>query len=227
MKSLVRPIFLGLVLISVSASIQAGAIVSTFGPGDSYQSCCGLGNVFPADLAYAFQTPIGSDYTFTGAALALSEGIGSTNAVDIFLAGDASGQPGAILESFHLVNFLGPAGAANPPVVVTSVINPVLTAGGVYWLIEAPTTSGNGVNWLTALIPSTDPLRASGVGNSGPWTVANVSVLGNNPGAFDIFANPVAPSVPEPGTVLLMGSGFGLAALYKRRLVKNRRVINL
>ena len=102
-----------LLLFAPGTAIGA-TIISTFGPGDSYSPCCGFGNVAPAQMAYPFTIPSGPNFTFTGAELALSEGIGSTNAVDISLAADASDQPGTLLETFHLVNALGPAGANNP-----------------------------------------------------------------------------------------------------------------
>ena len=149
-------------------------------------------------MAYPFVLPSGSNYTFTDAKLALSQGIGLNNAVDISLALDASDQPGAVLESFHLVNALGPAGANNPPVAVTSVLNPRLLGGVQYWLIELPSFEGGGVNWLTATLVPTPPQRAVRLtGNSG-WTVATVG-SSNGPGAFSIEGNVLGTS-NDPAT---------------------------
>jgi hypothetical protein len=90
-------------------------------------------------MAYPFVLPSGSNCTFTGdAKLALSLEIGSNNAVDISLALDALDQPGDVLESFHLVTALGPAGANNAAVAATSLLNPRLLGGVQYWLIELP-----------------------------------------------------------------------------------------
>jgi len=212
MNRIIGQLLLGFTLTSAPYA-NAGTIVSTFLPGDLYDTCCGIGNVAPTQVAFAFEAPIASDFTFTGAALALSQGIGSVNAVDISLAGDSSGQPGTILESFHLENALGPAGANNPPVVVTSVLNPVLLAGSVYWLIETPSTAGNGVNWQTAHISASPSLQATGDG-AGSWTVFDDSFISSWPGAFKILADPVS-STPEPSAFLLLGSGLGMALLLR------------
>jgi hypothetical protein len=94
------------ILLLFNRSAKGITIISTFGPGSSYSACCGFGNVAPTQMAYPFLILSGPNFIFTGATLALSQGIGSTNAVDISLATDASGLPGAVLETFHLDNAL-------------------------------------------------------------------------------------------------------------------------
>jgi hypothetical protein len=207
-----------LLLFLAGASTEASTIFSTFapGPGDFYDTCCAFGNVSPYEIAYPFTVPATSNFSFTSGKLALSQGIGSVNAVDISLTTDASDQPGTVLESFHLVNALGIAGASNPPVLVSSTLNPILLAGGRYWLIESPSAAGNGVNWHTAYIMPTPPQRASRSSGSSAWTVSTVDV-NSFPGAFSISADPVtAAAVPEPETLILLfcgALGLGLVRL--------------
>lgn len=201
-------ILLGILLLSSYRFANAGIIFSTFGPANSYSTCCGFGNVAPTQMAYPFVLAAGPNFVFTGAALALSQGIGSTNSLDISLARDASGQPGAVLETLHLDNALGPAGSNNPPVTVTSLTGPLLLAGQEYWLVESPSAPGNGVNWLTANIVPNPPQR--GVKNgTGPWIISAVD-NSSNPGAFSISGN--SAPVPEPSSITLLSVGLILLA---------------
>src|SRR6266481_6220523 len=110
-----RYLLSGIVLLLTSGAADAVTIFSTFGPGNTYNACCGFGTVFPSEIAYPFVVPPGPDFVFTSATLALAlEPSFSTNMADISLATDTSNQPGVVLEIFHLVNALGPAGSNNP-----------------------------------------------------------------------------------------------------------------
>jgi hypothetical protein len=209
---------LGIVLLLAHGTARGGIIFSTFGPGNSYSACCGFGNVAPTRMAYPFIVLPNQNFIFNGAALALSQGIGSTNAVDISLATDASDQPGAVLETFHLMNALGPAGANNPPVLVNSLLNPLLLAGAQYWLIETPSVSGNGVNWLTAFIVPNPAQRATSDG-AGPWTVSTVASI-SNPGAFSISGT--ASPTPEPSTIMLFAIGLLILGAASLRRAQTR-----
>jgi hypothetical protein len=199
-------LLLGILLLFPYRSAKGTMIISTFGAGNSYSFCCGFGNVAPTQMAYPFIISPGPNFIFTSAELALSEGIGSTNAVDISLANDASDLPGAVLETFHLDNALGPAGANNPPVVVNSLLGPLLLAGSQYWLIESPSASGNGVNWGTAFI-APNPAQRAAKNGTGPWTVSAIDNF-SDPGAFSISGT--VASAPEPSSLTLVGAGLML-----------------
>jgi hypothetical protein len=157
--------------------------------------------------------PTSSNFVFTSALLALSEGIGTDNAVDISLATDSNDEPGTILETFQVTGELGPAGQDNPLISVSSTLDPLLLAGDQYWLIESPPAAGNGVNWLTAGILSNSPQRATSDGSS-VWLV-NTIYSDEDPGAFSISANPVS-SVPEPRAIFLVAAGALVASRPRR-----------
>ena len=121
-------------------------VYTTLGPGGSINPCCGLGAVSPYEVAYSFT--VTSDVVLTGALLALSEGIGSTNSVTIELSVDGANQPGATIESCTLNNALPPAGTGDG-VTENSLLDPTLEPGTQYWFTVFCTSSGNGVNWDT------------------------------------------------------------------------------
>ncbi len=101
-------------------------VYTTLGPGGSINPCCGLGAVSPYEVAYSFT--VTSDVVLTGALLALSEGIGSTNSVTIELSVDGANQPGATIESCTLNNALPPAGTGDG-VTENSLLDPTLKPG--------------------------------------------------------------------------------------------------
>ncbi len=179
-------------------------IVSTFAsdaniPPDGFLDCCGEGVVAPYQIAYPFLIPTGSNFTFESATLALAEGIGDVNGVDISLATDSSNQPGTVLETFDLAGVLGQFGTNNPPIVVDSLLDPLLLAGAQYWLIVTPSAPGNGVVWLTATLAPNPSEIAINDGN-GSWSVDSTS-NDSDPGAFSISGMAVPNSaVPEPGS---------------------------
>jgi hypothetical protein len=218
-RKLKTSFLVGFLSLCMQSTVFADTIVSTFGPGNSI-ACCGFGwgNGFQDELAYPFIVPVSSNYVFTTAALALSLQPVSTNtnAVDISLATDASDQPGTILESFHVVNSLGPNSNSNPPVVVNSVLKPLLLAGAQYWLIETPPVSGTLLDWQTAFLGSTQ--RAFRI-DGGSWTVTTIDSSAY-PGAFSISGTP--SPVPEPSSMMFVVSVILLFAIARLRRPSSR-----
>ena len=194
---------------------KSETIVSTFGPGDEYQDCCGFGNVAPYQLAYSFTIPSGGpNFIFESASLALSDGLGTAKDVDISLATDASNQPGTVLETFSLLDVLGPSGTDNPLIVVDSVLDPLLLAGEQYWLIETPPTPGNGVIWQSGYITPNSSERAISAGD-GSWTVESVDPAG----AFSVSGI----AVPEPGSTAFLAASILAAWIVRRKFQETGR----
>jgi hypothetical protein len=121
------------------------------------------------------------------------------------LTADAGMQPGAVIESFTLSGVaLGPLGNNNPPEVVDSVLEPLLTAGTAYWVtVSSPLTDS-----ITWNFNSTGDTSPEGLSTDGGATWFSPS--GFTPGALSV-------DTPEPATVLLVGSVL-LALALRRRL---------
>ena len=118
------------------------------------------------------------------------------------------GTPGAVLESFSVDNAMGSFGNFNPPILVNSTVQPLLTAGTPYWLIAA-TTGDTVAAWNWNSIGDTGPHASST--NGGAFTVGT-----DTRGAFRVTVGTAA--VPEPSTLALTGLGMlGMAAWLRRR----------
>jgi hypothetical protein len=50
----------------------------------------------------------------------------------LFVRGLRPGQPGTVIESFSVVDATGPIGSSNPPILIYSVLQPLLSAGTPY-----------------------------------------------------------------------------------------------
>jgi hypothetical protein len=196
-------------LLFTAGFAYCGTISSTFGPGGTFSLGVGFGVVGPAEIAYPFTVPAGSNYIFDSASLALSEGIGTNDLVTISLAANATGDPGSILE--NLVGTVLPFPNDTVPVTVTSSLNPLLNAGAVYWLILSPAT-GNGANWLTANILTNPDLQATRLSPVGAWTASPLLFGSNNPGAFSVDATAVS-ATPEGSTWCLVLTGIALLSV--------------
>lgn len=210
-----RVFAVAVLLFSLHTVARASVVYSTLNPDGSYNPCCGIGAVSPTEIAYSFT--VQSDVYFTGALLALSEGIGSDNSVTVELVSDADNQPGNILESFTLVNELPPAGTEGG-VTVSSLLDPYLAANTQYWMIVFANDAGNGVNWLTGSVvnPGTEGATSN---SDGSWSVGQTFQFNN--GGFSVFGQ--AEQTPEPGTLALsLLSWIPLAFFIRRKSIVSR-----
>jgi hypothetical protein len=192
---------------SAVPSAHAAVIFDNFGPGDTYNT--GVGWTISSsgsspghwDQGDAF-TPLGSDYRLDTIELAMWLATG-TNELDVWLMSDSSGKPGAVIESFYFNGVMQPAPGS--VLLANSVLNPVLLAGTQYWLVASTPGPDTWAAWNKNSTGDTGP-HAQWVG--GPWGVAN-----DTAGAFRISG-----TVPEPSTLLLLGSGLAGLGFVRRRL---------
>jgi hypothetical protein len=195
----------------------SSVIIDTFGPGDSFQPPPGEvigGGILRDDpppnqgVTQAFKfmpvVPTFLDNVQLALRYVLVAGraTGPAN-LDVSIALDNAGAPGAALETVHLVNVLGGVAFAPEVVLVNSELNPLLQAGTSYWLVVAPPDLLNtAFDWLIS--PRTDLLvpAAERLGMSS-WTTFNST----QPLAFRVTGT---TEIPEPGSaVLLLGVLLG------------------
>ena len=198
-------------LLFIASEARADTIVfSNFGPGMTFNQTQGVSvtasNLFGDIPAQAF-TP-SQTVTFSSAQLAMLL-VAEPNHFQVLLMTSSGGLPGNIIETITLTD----AVPMFPPqiVVANSALHPVLTAGTQYWLAAfAPEPSTFGI-WNLSLNDFSTPQALGFTSPTGPWVETNILIKP----AFQINGEPV----PEPSTMLLLGTGLASlgTAIRKRR----------
>ena len=194
-------------LLGVSSRGEASTIFTNYGPGGTYLAGNGLGTSSPTASSF---TPT-MDALLTSISLALEKN-GPTQFANIYLMADSGGVPGIVLESFLNVAVTSEFDViTSPPVTVTSTLMPALSAGTLYWVGVQQAAGSTNVFWDQNSTGDTG--RAFSTGTiAGPWTATPLNLAG----AFSVDGQ--AAAVPEPGSLLLLGSGAaGLVVRLRRR----------
>lgn len=141
-------------LLAICAPVGWAVIVySNFGVGDTYDVSAWLIGLPGVELRRAVRFTPTFNGTFTSLRVPVQHESG-TNSYVVSLAADNAGLPGADIETFSGVVFPAAAGI----ITLTSVANPLLLAGGNYWVVmRAP-----------------DPVTAGSI-----WYVNNQALLGS------------------------------------------------
>ena len=201
-----------LVLFIASDARADTVVFSNFGPGMTFNTNTGItidgGNLFRVTIPAVAFTPSES-VTFSSALVAIGHSDGP-NILQVLLMTSGGGLPANVIESFTLTDL--PEFASGEIVVINSALRPVLTSGIQYWLVAVPTDPDTLMAWNFSLNDFSTPSVFS-IGNiTGPWFP--LSPLQARP-VFQINGEPV----PEPATLLMLGSGLAAvgAAVRKRR----------
>ena len=185
-------------------------LFNTFGPGHTYNCCeaySEIGATRGIDIVAMAFTP-----TTTSPLFAIDLAIGSNGVNDQFtldLMSSTGGLPGSILESWSLTTTFVLCDHCFETAL--STLHPVLQMGTQYWLVVLPSSDMNG-GWFLSNSALGTTASSTDLGNT--WTLQGNGQMG----AFDVRS---AATVPEPSTLVMLGSGLlGITAAARRKLLK-------
>ena len=220
----------GLMLMGSAREMRADTVFSNFGSGQTYNgnSWWITGAVPPPPTntnveVNAFPFVAATTATVTGADLALSglsiptAAVGPAPVTVYIESNSGAGQPGTILDTLTQVGSI-------PIYPVTSVLNftcsgtcTTLDAGTTYWIVDQETVAADTAYWMWNITGDVGTWYYNYADSAtGPWSTATSTLAnGNTFGAFDVTGT--ASPIPEPGTVLLLGSGLLLVGFLEAR----------
>lgn len=189
----------------VAVSSQATIVFSSFGPGDSAKNnSWGFGDLHDARIASQFTSSAAGSLDVIKLSLRTSTG---TKIGKISLYEDSGNDIGALLGSFEVdltTTGVKTIKNSNPSIM--------LLAGSKYWL-EASSAIGSGVysGW-NINDQNMNGLIKFGAVNGTSQNPTSTYKVGN--GALTAFSVQV---VPEPSTLIVMGSMMGLGIIRRRK----------
>ena len=138
--------------------------------------------------------------------------------LSVSLDANKAGTPGAALESFNVFGAsLRVFGNNNPPLVLNSVLMPLLTAGTEYW-VTVSSDPNDSIAWN---LSSTGDTSSEATSTNGGTTWFAPSGL--TPGAYQVNGTTVVSPVPELSNLGLLLVGLGLVLVTRKRIPQGLR----
>lgn len=198
-----------LTLVFCATAGATDILYTTLGPNGEYDSGSGYfvdgSNYYNQVLSMSF-SPSKTE-NLADAVLALGNYAGSNSPVSLYLQSDNGGQPGTTLATLTQQGTIQPFSSGGSLITFTCSGCGQISAGTPYWLTAWEQDPNTEQAWMYAYQDQTGNLAFNQVGSiDGPWSLYNGTVSG-----FQV------DGVPEPGTLVMLGSGIVAAAAGLRR----------
>jgi hypothetical protein len=187
-------------------------LYTTLGPNGEYDTASGYfvdgSQFFNQVLALPF-TPSQTE-NMADAVLALGNYAGGNNPINLYLAADSGiGEPGSVIATLTQQGDIPPFSSGGGLVTFNCNGCGTVNAGTTYWLIAQETDPGTEQAWMFAYQDQQGHLAFDQTGTiDGPWSQFDGTITG-----FRVDGT----AVPEPGTLVMLGSGIVAAAAGLRR----------
>jgi hypothetical protein len=207
-------LFLSLVVAMASQLASADTLITTLGPGGSYNpgGAWGVSGNDYGNEVEGNPFTLGSAATVSDAVLALSNYFGPSTPLNLYIESDNGGSPDSVLATLTQAGTIPSVYVGGGLVSFTCIGAGCDLSAGNYWLVAVETDPATLQGWDYTYNGATTNIAQ---GTSGIPT--GLTVTDDVPeSAFQIDS----PShIPEPSSFLLLGSGLaGLTGLIKRKM---------
>ncbi len=199
-----------IMLVAFASAGATDVLYTTLGPNGEYDSASGYfvdgSNYFNQVLAMPF-TPSQSE-NLSDAVLALGNYAGSNSPVNVYLESDNGGVPGSVLATLTQQGSIPPFSSGGGLVQFNCAGCGQVSAGTQYWIVALEGDPNTEQAWMFAYQDQQGSAAFNQLGSAtGPWNQFNSTISGFR----------VDGAVPEPGTLVMLGSGIVAAAAGLRR----------
>jgi hypothetical protein len=207
-----------LIFLAPPAQMRADTIFSNFGPGQSFtpNSYWSVGNTpgFGTQVdAFSFSPT--ETATLTSVDLALFQIQAPFSPVNVYIESSVGGAPGVVLDTLTQV---GTFNGAASIVDFTCATCSVLDSGDTYWIVAQQSDPSAQSGWFYSPTDTGTWYYNETGSSTGPWSTATA---GDEFSAFDVNGSTGAPVIPEPASLILLGSGLaGLLAVKRWGFVR-------
>jgi hypothetical protein len=204
-----------LLLIGTPKAMLADTVIfKDFPPGDF---CCNVDGWLvagPSGTPYSSQTANGftssGNYSVSQIDIGISSFLGTNSAI-VELTTDSGGFPGTVLGSWNISNQSSSSGNCCPITAISGITGVNISAGN-YFLVALPGASDTFDLWNINITG----IRGLVEGNQNGAGFEAGPVEESTLGAFAVIGTP-SIATPEPGTLLLLGTGLLFTRVYRRR----------
>lgn len=197
------------------AAMRADTVFTSFGPNQSYNGVAwvDVGAVSLGNQVVAFPFVPTATAALSSVDIAVPH-VGTTSGVVVSILSNNGGAPGGVLDTLSQVASLSTAISS----FSCGTSCPVLQAGSEYWLVAQESDGSTRSQFFFSPTATGTWYYNEAGSTTGPW---NVATLTPSIGAFDVNANVTQSPVPEPSSLLLLGSGMmGVLGMARRRFVR-------